>query len=130
MDDSNSEYKAHILLVDDGQVNRMLGEKILNKLSYQVSLAKDGLDAIEIIESQPSSTFSLVLMDLEMPRLSGIQAAQIIRERKLTYAPIFALTSHQSEKTRILCREAKMNGYIQKPLKLEILEEILDRLFL
>ena len=125
----NIQYKAHILLVDDGNVNRLLGKKILNKLHYQVTLAEDGLQALELIKNNPNLKFDLILMDLEMPRLSGLQATAEIREKKLSYAPIYALTSHDSEETRILCRTAKMNGYLQKPLKIDNIKNTLDKLF-
>ncbi|MFK5892458.1 MAG: response regulator [Pseudomonadota bacterium] len=127
--DEAIKYKAHILLVDDGKVNRILGKKILNKLSYQVSLAEDGLQAIAQIKNNNTSTFDLILMDLEMPKLGGLQAATEIREKKLCYAPIYALTSHDSEETRLLCRAAKMNGYIQKPIKIDTIKIVLDKLF-
>lgn len=125
----NVQYKAHILLVDDGKVNRVLGEKILTKLFYQVTLAEDGLQAIELIKNNPFSMFNLILMDLEMPKLGGLQAATAIRENKLSFAPIYALTSHNSEETRLLCRAAKMNGYIHKPLKIDKIKSTLDKLF-
>jgi len=124
-----NQYKAHILLVDDGKVNRVLGKKILNKLSYQVTLAGDGLEALELLKNKQSPKFDLILMDLEMPRLTGLQATAEIRDKKLSFAPIYALTSHNSEEIRILCRTAKMNGYLQKPLKIDKIKNVLDKIF-
>ena len=101
----------------------------LNKLFYHVTLAEDGLHALELIKNKQSPKFDLILMDLEMPRLTGLQATAEIREKQLSYAPIYALTSHNSEEIRRLCRTAKMNGYLQKPLKIDKIKSTLDKLF-
>jgi len=73
--------------VDDTKVNLLIGEKLLNKLSCQVIVAKNGQEAIDKIKNSDAAR-DLILMDLEMPEVGGLQAAKLIREEKLSYAPI------------------------------------------
>ncbi len=125
---TDKQDRTRILLVDDGKMNRMLGEKLLGKLSCEVTTAENGQQAVDILKSMPKAAFHLILMDLEMPELGGLQASTQIREQKLSYAPIIALSAHPAEETQLLCKAAKMNGYIQKPMTLEKLQNILQKL--
>ena len=128
MDKGKTSVRGHILLVDDGKINRLLGKKILKNLSCEVTEAINGLEAIQILKSHPLSNFDLILMDLEMPELGGLQASTQIREERLSYAPIVALSAHPLEETRFLCKAAKMNGYIEKPVTVEKLAMVLDKM--
>ncbi len=117
---------TRILLVDDSKVNRLLGQKMLEKLSCEVIVAEDGSEALNVIKN---NQVHLILMDLEMPKIGGLQAATEIREKKLSFAPIYALTGSTSPETRLLCRAAKMNGYINKPLTIDKLKNLFEKLF-
>jgi len=126
MSSETKTYRGNVLFVDDTQVNMMLGSKILRQFGLEVKTAENGQEAIEHCKN---NTFQLIFMDLEMPELGGLAAAKTIREKKLSYAPIFALTGNDGESIRQLCRAAHMNGFIAKPIKKEKLAEVLAKVF-
>ena len=121
---TTSVYSGNVLVVEDNQVNQMIITKILADSGLKVSIAVNGAEAVEQVKS---NDYALILMDLEMPILGGIAATKLIREQKLTQAPILALTAHDNLATRRLCKEAKMNGYLIKPLNMESLRPQLDK---
>jgi len=116
----------NILLVDDTKTNRIIGKKILEKLDANVMLAESGEEAIEVCRN---NRFNLIFMDIEMPGLNGFETAHILREEKISYAPIVAVSGHDSEKMKEACHNAQMTGYLTKPLKLETIQKVIDRLF-
>ncbi|KAJ3049644.1 hypothetical protein HK097_009380 [Rhizophlyctis rosea] len=125
-----SEGRARILLVEDNLINQKLGQKLLEKLSYNTTLASDGLEAIQLIESSP--TFDVVLMDCQMPILSGTDATRRIREMEKASGakrrlPIIALTANVSEDSKEECRLAGMDMFLPKPLRMKDLEEAIGR---
>ncbi len=120
------QYRAKVLFVDDAKVNLMLGRKLLSTFGLEVDTAENGKQAIACCEK---NTYQLIFMDLEMPEVGGLAAATMIREKQISYAPIFALTGTESEKIRMLCRAAHMNGFVTKPLKKEKIEQILRKIF-
>lgn len=124
--DSNPTFQGNILLVEDNHVNQLLMERYLLKLGFKVIIANNGQDAIEKVQLHD---FQLILMDLEMPILGGIAAAKQIRERGLSAVPILALTAHTDLGTRRLCKQAKMNGYLIKPITFKNLVIELKRYF-
>ncbi len=120
------QYRGKVLFVDDAKVNLMMGRKLLSNFGLEVDTAENGKQAIACCEK---NTYQLIFMDLEMPEVGGLAAATMIREKQLSYAPIFALTGTESEKIRMLCRAAHMNGFVTKPLKKEKIEQILSKVF-
>ncbi len=120
------QYRSKVLFVDDAKVNLMLGRKLLSNFGLEVDTAENGKQAIACCEK---NTYQLIFMDLEMPEVSGLAAATMIREKQISYPPIFALTGTESEKIRMLCRAAHMNGFVTKPLKKEKIEQILRKVF-
>lgn len=104
----------------------MMGQKLLSNYGLDVDTAENGQQAIEYCKK---NKYQLIFMDLEMPEVGGLAATTIIRESKLSYAPIFALTGTETEKIRLLCRTAHMNGFVTKPLKKEKIEPILKKVF-
>ena len=120
------QYHGKVLFVDDAKVNLMMGRKLLSNFGLEVDTAENGKQAIACCEK---NTYQLIFMDLEMPEVGGLAAATMIREKQLSYAPIFALTGTESETIRLLCRAAHMNGFVTKPLKKEKIEHILSKVF-
>ena len=118
-------YKGKILFVDDTKVNLMLGSKMLRNLGLEVTTAENGQQAIEYCKE---NTYQLIFMDLEMPEVGGLVASTILREKKLSFAPIVALTAHEGEDIRQLCRSAHMNGHLLKPLNEDKLIRLLDKI--
>lgn len=117
-------YQRSVLLVEDNHFNQLLLERYLLKLGLSVVIAVNGKNAIEKVQL---GEFDLILMDLEMPILGGIAAAKEIRSRGLSQVPIIALTAHNDFRTKRLCKEAKMNGFLIKPVTLETLIKALDQ---
>jgi signal transduction histidine kinase/DNA-binding response OmpR family regulator len=112
-----------ILVADDNQVNQRLVKGILERQGHDVVLVGNGHDALEAIQQQ---TFSLVLMDVQMPDMDGFEATRKIREREKagnTHIPIIALTAHAMKGDREKCLAAGMDNYISKPISAaELLE--------
>jgi len=119
-------YKGNVLFVDDSRVNLMMGAKLLGLFGLTVTTAENGQQAVDLCKEH---SFQLIFMDLEMPELGGLAAATIIREQKLSYAPIYALTGTGGEEVRLLCRAAHMNGFIKKPLKKDKMQNVLKSIF-
>ncbi len=126
MDSEFKQYHGRVLFVDDAKVNLMMGKKLLSHFGLDVDTAENGQQAIEHCQNE---VYQLILMDLEMPEVGGLAAAMIIREQKLSYAPIFALTGTETEHIRLLCRAAHMNGFVTKPLRKDKIEAILKKIF-
>jgi len=115
-----------ILLAEDNLVNQRLAMRLLEKRGHRVELASSGREAIEWLEKK---RFDLILMDLQMPDMDGLEATALIREREKRdggRTPIVALTAHTMKGDRERCLEAGMDNYINKPLDavkfLEIVE--------
>ena len=116
----------NVLLVDDTKVNQIIGKRILEKLQATVFLAENGTQAIELCKEKH---FELIFMDIEMPGINGIETATILRQKRISYAPIFAVTGHDSQQTWDACHAALMTGHLTKPLTLEKVEKIFQKLF-
>ena len=125
-----SRNKINILVVEDNLVNQKLIVRILQKRSYLVDTANDGNEAVE---KMSHNNYDLVLMDIQMPKMDGIEATELIRkkekEENARMTPIIALTAHamKGDKERFL--KAGMNSYISKPIKQDQLMETIEKLF-
>lgn len=104
--------KLRILLVEDNLVNQQVATGFLRHLGQGVEVAKDGAEAVEMTASH---RFDLVLMDMQMPRMDGIEATKAIRGAG-NDIPIVAMTANASEDDRLLCAAAGMNGFESKPV--------------
>jgi CheY-like chemotaxis protein len=107
-----------ILLAEDNVVNQKLALRLLQRMGYAAEVAADGLEAIAALEA---GTFDLVLMDVQMPELDGLEATRRIRRRwPGTSGPrIVAMTANAMTGDRELCLAAGMDGYISKPIRTE-----------
>ncbi|MEU9128679.1 response regulator [Kitasatospora sp. NPDC048540] len=105
-----------VLLVEDNQVNQKLGLLLLEKLGYRADTAADGLEAIAAVDRQP---YDVILMDVQMPNLDGLEATRrIVAAHTGTPRPrIIAMTANAMEGDRRLCMEAGMDDYITKPIR-------------
>ena len=103
--------KKRILVVDDNKINQKVTQKILEKYNFSSSVANDGEEAIEAVRD---NDFCLVLMDINMPRMNGIEATEEIRKFN-PHIPIIALTAVELEEMRIKIKESGMNDIISKP---------------
>ena len=113
------------LLVDDNEVNLEVGCAILEELGLRVHVAHDGREAVEKVSS---ALFDLVLMDLQMPRLDGLDATREIRALPGTAAlPVIAMTANAFEHSRAACMDAGMNDFLTKPIDISTLAVTLSR---
>lgn len=115
--------EAHILLVEDNQVNQLVVSSQLSQMGHRVTTANNGREALSIMTE---NRFDLVLMDCQMPELDGYQTTQQLRERGHTL-PIVALTANAMQGDRQRCLDAGMDDYLSKPLRSEQLAGMLQR---
>jgi PAS domain S-box-containing protein len=116
-----------ILVVEDNEVNQKLARKLLEKMGHEVSVVGNGVEACEEIQRQE---FDLVLMDLQMPVMGGLQATRKIRESEQgtgRHTPIVAMTAHAAAQDQRRCEEAGMDGYVSKPIRTEFLRSEIER---
>ena len=112
-----------ILLVDDNLINQKIMAKLLEAEGFKISLASSGRQAIDMIQNQ---TFSLVLMDMQMPELSGIDTTKILREEMgMTDLPIIALTANVMKEDMDMCFAVGMNDFLSKPIDAEKVKEVI-----
>ncbi len=119
---------ARILLAEDNVVNQKLAVKLLQKNGHHVIAVNNGLEACQEIAESIPSTFDLVLMDIQMPVMSGYEATAKIRAMpEHQNIPIIAMTAHAMAGDREKCLAAGMNDYITKPLKIDELINVVER---
>lgn len=112
------QNNLHILLAEDHPINRMVALRLLHKAGYQVSVAENGIEAIDLWQKhQPD----FILMDMQMPEMDGLTAARHIRtqEQEGQRVPIIALTANALEHDRTACITAGMDDFLSKPFKIE-----------
>ena len=124
----NSNIDGYILLVEDNVTNQLFMKVLLKKMGLQYEIANDGLEALEMFQQQK---FDLILMDENMPRMSGIEATQQIRkiekEKNLLHTPIIALTANALQGDQEKFISAGMDEYLSKPINKELLYTILQK---
>ncbi|MBL4866606.1 MAG: response regulator, partial [Pseudomonadales bacterium] len=121
------DYDKHVLLVEDNQTNLIVGKKILERLGIKVDAAVNGVQAIERVLN---FDYDLVLMDVQMPTMDGLEATRCIRNDKTLKQPyIIALTANALEEDRRCCMDSGMNGFVSKPMRLNNLIKELDLVF-
>lgn len=117
---------AHVLLVEDNPVNQNLVRMMLTKAGYQVEVANNGREAVEKLTAGPDN-FNLVFMDIQMPEIDGMEATKIIRDKGFESIPIIAMTAHAMKDVREKCLGAGMNDYISKPIRKEVVFEMIKK---
>ena len=121
-----AEKPLRVLVVEDHRVNQELALGILGMAGHQTALAHNGREAVDLVGRE---TFDVVLMDVQMPELDGIQATAEIRRREEgtgKHVPIIAMTAHAMSGDREKCLEAGMDNYISKPIRAATLLKMLQ----
>jgi CheY-like chemotaxis protein len=115
-----------LLLVEDNKVNQMVALSQLDRLGYNVDLAENGVEAVVAANAK---RYDLILMDMHMPEMDGIEATRQIRSQPGPNAdtPIVALTANVMQSDQDACRDAGMNDFLTKPFSREVLATCLER---
>ncbi len=126
---TQSSRRINILLAEDNLINQKLAISLLQKMGHSVSVAQNGKRAVEMAETQP---FDLILMDVQMPEMDGLEATTAIRAREVSRGeprvPILAMTAYAMAGDSDRCIEAGMDGYISKPINTQELFETIENL--
>jgi CheY-like chemotaxis protein len=118
-------HPLRILLAEDNVVNQKLALRLLEQMGYRADVAANGLEAVAAVERQP---YDVVLMDVQMPEMDGLEASrEIIRRWPEGRPRIVAMTANAMQGDRELCLAAGMDDYVSKPIRVEELIAALDR---
>jgi two-component system sensor histidine kinase/response regulator len=120
------KHSVHILLAEDNPVNQKLAKMMLTKAGYQVEVVNNGQEAVEKYSGSPEE-FDLIFMDVQMPEMDGIEATKTIRGKGFDAIPIVAMTANAMNGHKEKCLDAGMNDYIAKPIKRELVFDIIER---
>ncbi|MFO0918023.1 MAG: response regulator [Planctomycetaceae bacterium] len=116
------QRELRVLLVEDSHVNQKLAVGLLERWGHTVVVAGNGLEAVKQLRD---NTFDLVLMDVQMPEMDGLEATQVIRKEEAAFrrgrVPIIAMTAHAMPGDRDRCVAAGMDGYVMKPIRADLL---------
>ena len=118
-----------ILLAEDNPVNQQVAARLLEKRGHRVVIVGDGLAAVKALAPGSDTGFDVVLMDVQMPEMDGLQATATVRARERVsggHVPIVAMTAHAMEGDRERCLAAGMDGYVTKPVEADRLIEAVE----
>jgi PAS domain S-box-containing protein len=121
--------KLRVLVVEDNAVNQLLASHLLEKQGHQVVVAANGREALAKLEESSGREIDLVLMDVQMPELDGLETTAIIRKKEKTtgrHVPIIAMTARAMKGDRERCLAAGMDGYVSKPVQPELLFQAIE----
>jgi CheY-like chemotaxis protein len=119
-------YPLNLLMAEDNLINQKLLLKVLSKLGYQCKVANNGQEAVAFIDKE---NFDVVLMDVQMPVMDGLEATKKIRAELKNQPYIIALTANAMIEDREICLGAGMDNYVSKPIKIEELIGVLKLVF-
>lgn len=117
-------YPMQILIAEDNAINELFAMKMLTQLGYKPSVAKNGQEVLEIVSQQ---NFDLILMDVEMPVMNGLEATRMIRLCLQSQPVIIAMTANAMQGDREICMQAGMDDYLSKPVEPEELLQVLEK---
>ena len=127
---AGSQNALRVLMAEANAVNLQLIKRLLEKRGHMVLVANNGRDALSLLETANWNGIDVILMDIQMPEMDGIQAPAAIREHeKVTgsHLPIVAITAHVMANDRQKCLEAGMDEYVSKPLDPKTLFAVVDK---
>ena len=113
-----------ILLAEDNDINRMIATIVLRSNGYHITEVLDGKEAVAELTRQ---SFDLVLMDMQMPFMDGLEATRIIRKHINNKVPIIALTANEVKEEKNRCVQAGMNDFLMKPFDEKDLVSIINK---
>jgi CheY-like chemotaxis protein len=118
-----SKKNQKILLAEDNPVNQQLMQVLLKKMGYEVALVDNGKLAVEAMEKD---SYDIILMDIQMPEMNGLDATRSIRQKGFK-TPVIAITANALKGDREQCLEAGCDDYLPKPIDKYDLEEMIQK---
>jgi signal transduction histidine kinase/DNA-binding response OmpR family regulator len=119
------KHPMDVLVAEDNMINQKLILRILNKLGYEADLAQNGIEAVAMMNDK---LYDLILMDVQMPQMSGLEATKIIRSSNIAKQPlIVAITANAMREDKEACLDAGMNDYLSKPINIDALLLVLAK---
>jgi CheY-like chemotaxis protein len=118
------QFPFKILVAEDNPINQKLIQRVLNKLGYEIDIAANGVEVLRMLDEQ---SYNLVLMDIQMPEMDGIEATQRIRRQHQHQPYIIALTANVMPEDRETYINAGMDDYLGKPMEINKLTEALKK---
>jgi signal transduction histidine kinase/ligand-binding sensor domain-containing protein/DNA-binding response OmpR family regulator len=119
------QYPLSILIAEDNLINQKVAKQILQKLGYQPDIAVNGLEALDAVKAKP---YDMILMDVQMPEMDGLEATRNIRQMLDLPQPIIvAMTANAMVEDKEACLQAGMDDYLSKPMKLTEIINMLEK---
>lgn len=119
-----AQYPMQILIAEDNLINQHVVNQMLKKLGYQADIVNNGREAVDALSRKD---YDLILMDMQMPEMDGLEATRVIRQHYGKQTVVIALTANTMPGDREECLKSGMNDYISKPLKTNELVEKLEK---
>jgi CheY-like chemotaxis protein len=120
----SKKYPLNILIAEDNVVNQTLIQMIMKKLGYVANMTANGKEALDAVQAK---SYDLILMDVQMPEMDGLEATSAIRKLNISQPIIVALTANAMQDDKDICIAAGMDDYITKPLGLDKLMALLEQ---
>ena len=121
-----SKSRLHILLAEDNLVNQKLAKRMVEKMGHEVTIARHGQEALQILEQ---GGFDLIFMDVQMPVMDGLEATRAIRDLETKaggHIPIIATTAYAMAGDKEKCLDVGMDGYISKPINAKAVSQKIE----
>jgi signal transduction histidine kinase/CheY-like chemotaxis protein len=118
------KFPMNILIAEDNLINQKLITKVINKLGYTPQVVNNGNQVLEILARD---FFDIILMDVQMPELDGLETTRIIRKSELKQPYIIAMTASAMAEDKAACMDAGMNHFISKPISIQALVDVLEK---
>jgi signal transduction histidine kinase/CheY-like chemotaxis protein len=119
----SEKFPLHILVAEDNMINQKLISRLLSKIGYEPHIAENGLEVLSLLKN---NEYDLILMDVQMPEMDGLEATEIIRKSDFKQPVIVAITANAMKEDMDECINAGMDDYLPKPIKFESLLHILS----
>lgn len=132
-EDAATKFEGRVLLVEDNEINCEIATELISDFGPEVDVARDGVEAMERMKNVDAGHYRLIFMDLQMPRMNGIEATREIiayeKEQGIPHTPIVAMTANAFVEDRRATVEAGMDGFMAKPINLAELRENITKYF-
>lgn len=116
-----------VLLIEDNKLNQSIMHRRLKSIGFaDITIASDGMEAVNLLKLK-SKKFDLIITDIDMPKLNGIDVARVIKHENLSSAPIVAWTSNETEKDQLKFKKVGMSGFMPKRVEVLSMRKELNR---